>query len=270
MNVVLVLSGGTGMRLRSGIPKQYILVEGRPVIAYCVETLALHDQIDAIQIVAAPAWQGQILEWLEGASGDDILWGMPKESPDPTSPTERLVKKPRERSWKILFREKFRGFSVPGENRQLSILHGLEDIRRYAGEGGVVLIHDAARPLLSAGQISECLEKMKGHDGLMPVLPMKDTIYTSMDGGKRVSGLLDRSTVYAGQAPEVFQIGRYLKVNRKLLPEQILTINGSTEPAILDGMDIAMIPGDEGNFKITTKGDLEWFCRMMEEKERQR
>ena len=85
-----------------------------------------------------------------------------------------------------------------------------------------------------------------------------------------MSGLLDRSTVYAGQAPEVFQIGRYLKANRKLLPEQILTINGSTEPAILDGMDIAMIPGDEGTFKITTKGDLEWFCRMMEEKERQR
>ena len=95
----------------------------------------------------------------------------------------------------------------------------------------------------------------------MPVLPMKDTVYTSLDG-RKVTALLDRSTVYAGQAPEVFQIGRYFEANRKLLPEKILKINGSTEPAILDGMDIVMIPGEEGNFKITTGADLERFRRL--------
>ena len=43
------------------------------------------------------------------------------------------------------------------------------------------------------------------------------------------------------------------------MPERIFKINGSTEPAVMAGMDIAMIPGDEGNFKITTKADLERF-----------
>lgn len=78
---------------------------------------------------------------------------------------------------------------------------------------------------------------------------------------------MDRSTIYAGQAPEVFVLGRYYEANRRLLPDDILKINGSTEPAILAGMDIAMIPGDEGNFKITTKADLERFCKMIAEGE---
>lgn len=84
-----------------------------------------------------------------------------------------------------------------------------------------------------------------------------------------MDSLLDRGTIYAGQAPEVFQIGRYYEANRKLLPDRILQINGSTEPAVMDGMDIAMIPGDEGNFKITTPGDLERFCRIVAERKKE-
>ncbi len=87
---------------------------------------------------------------------------------------------------------------------------------------------------------------------------MKDTVYTSTNG-KTITSLLDRSQIFAGQAPELFRLGIYLEANRRLLPDQILRINGSTEPAVLAGMDIAMIPGDEGNFKITTKTDLERF-----------
>lgn len=227
MNVALILSGGTGLRLGLDIPKQYIEVGGRPIISYCTETLSRHPMIDAMQIVAGPSWQEAIERWLKFA--------------DPE--------------------HKFRGFSDPGENRQMSIWNGLRDIRSYAEDSGYVFIHDAARPLLSRKQITDCLHGVIGHDGLMPVLPMKDTVYTSLDG-RKVTALLDRSTVYAGQAPEVFQIGRYYEANRKLLPEKILKINGSTEPAILDGMDIVMIPGEEGNFKITTGADLERFHRL--------
>ncbi len=236
MNIALLLSGGVGTRLGTDIPKQYVKVGGRPVFFYCLETLCAHDRIDAIHIVAAPAWQEFILEWLHRADRE----------------------------------KRFRGFSKPGKNRQLSILHGLEDIRTCAGDGDYVFIHDAARPLLSPKQITDCLDGVRGHDGLMPVLPMKDTVYMSVDGGRSVAALLDRRTVYAGQAPEVFRLGRYYEASRKLLPDRILSINGSAEPAVLDGMDIVMIPGDEGNFKITTREDLERFCRLVEERESQR
>lgn len=227
MNIALILSGGVGTRLGGEIPKQYMEVGGKPIISYCLETCAGHAQIDAIQIVADEAWQALLkanMEQMDEAA-------------------------------------KFRGFSVPGENRQLSILNGLEDIRRYAGDKDVVLIHDAARPLLQANQIDACLSGIVGHDGVMPVLPMKDTVYYSEDG-KTVTRLLDRSGVFAGQAPEAFYLEKYWEANQKLLPEQILAIHGSTEPAIMAGLDVAMIPGDEGNFKITTAEDLARFREM--------
>lgn len=155
-------------------------------------------------------------------------------------------------------REKFKGFSVPGENRQLSVYHALTDIRGYASDNDFVIVHDAARPCVSAAQISDCLKAAAGHDGTLPVLAMKDTVYLSEDK-KIISSLLDRGKVFAGQAPEVFLLGRYYEANRALLPDKILEINGSAEPAIMAGMDIAMISGDERNFKITTVADLQKF-----------
>lgn len=224
MNIALILSGGTGNRLGGNIPKQYIEVGGKPIISYCIRTLSLMEQIHGIQIVASSPWQVQIMDWLADA---DVC-------------------------------TKFRGFSLPGENRQLSIYHGLEDIRAYAGQSDHVLIHDAARPMLSERMVVSCLEAVDGHDGVLPVLPMKDTVYSSTDG-KIVKSLLNRSEIYAGQAPELFRLGAYYEANRTLMPDRILHINGSTEPAIMAGLDVVMIPGDEGNFKITTQSDLERF-----------
>jgi len=154
--------------------------------------------------------------------------------------------------------EKFCGFSIPGINRQLSIWQGLCEIKKIAEENSLVMIHDAARPLLGHKQIDNCFAAAAGHDGVMPVLPMKDTVYLSRDG-KKVSELIDRSSVFAGQAPEVFRVAKYYEANQRLLAEKILQINGSTEPAILMGMDIVMVPGDEQNFKITTREDLDRF-----------
>lgn len=228
MSYALILSGGTGTRLGSDIPKQYIEAGGRPVIAYCIEQLSCHEGIDAIQIVAAPQWHERIRKWLGEYDKN----------------------------------RKFRGFSEPGETRQLSICQGLRDIREYASDEETILIHDAARPFLSRQMITECLEAVKGHDGVLPVLPMKDTVYTSADG-KKVDALLNRSEIYAGQAPEAFKIGAYYEANRKLYPDRIKAINGSTEPAVMAGMDVVMIPGDEKNFKITTKQDLERFCELV-------
>lgn len=234
MTTALILSGGTGVRLMLDTPKQYIEINGRPVISYCIEQLSCHDGIDLIQIVADEQWHETICGCL------------------------RIYDKG----------SKFQGFSKPGENRQLSIYHGLEDIRKYASVLDVVLIHDAARPLISAQMITDCLNAVKGHDGVVPVLPMKDTVYQSLDG-KKVSALLKRNEIYAGQAPEAFLLGKYYEANERLLPDEILQINGSTEPAVMAGMDIVMIPGDERNIKITTRADLERFQKMMEERNSQ-
>ena len=229
MNVAIILAGGTGTRAGLEVPKQYYEVNGKPVISYCLHTFLVHEKIDAVQIVADRMWHGYIMQH---------LFALPCN-------------------------EKFRGFSAPGENRQLSVYHALADIRRYALDNDFVIIHDAARPCVMAVQIKNCLKAAKGHDGALPVLQMKDTVYLSGDG-KAVSSLLDRGKVFAGQAPEVFLLGKYYEANRALLPDKILKINGSAEPAVMAGMDIAMIPGDEGNFKITTVADLKRFREIVQ------
>lgn len=234
MNIALVLSGGTGSRLGTKVPKQYLPCEGRMMITRCLETVFSHPAMDVVQIVAAEAWREAI-----GQELDTFVF-------------------PQNAS----LRKKMLGFSAPGETRQYSILSGLRDIACKASDEDVVMVHDAARPMLSARLISACLAALGEHDGVMPVLPMKDTVYLSRDG-KTVSSLLERREVFAGQAPEFFRLGKYLNANESLPREKMLALNGATEPAILVGMDIALVPGDEANFKVTTAADMEHYLTLL-------
>lgn len=221
----ILLSGGSGSRLGSDIPKQYIEVGGRSILSYSYETIANNEKIAGIWIVADPIYEEKILDSI-------------KE-----------------------YGDKLKGFALPGKNRQLSIYNGLLSVSKYAGsEDDLVIIHDAARPFVSNELINECIAAAMSHDGVMPALPMKDTVYISKAG--RITSLLDRNTVVAGQAPEVFRLAKYIKANERLIAdEKIDSINGSTEVAIAAGMDIAVIPGQESNYKITTKEDLDRFKR---------
>lgn len=230
MNVVLILSGGTGTRIGLDVPKQYLEIGGRRILEYGMMALAESGNIDAVQIVADIKWQETIEECLvhTGLAG------------------------------------KFRGLSVPGVNRQLSILSGLEDISQYASPDSAVIVHDAARPRVSSALIERSLAALPGHDGVLPVLPMKDTVYYS-ETGQTIDRLLQRECVYAGQAPETFRLESYLAANRALLPDKILEINGSTEPAFLAGLDIVLIPGEEENYKITIRADMQRFERDLRE-----
>ncbi|MCM1183184.1 MAG: 2-C-methyl-D-erythritol 4-phosphate cytidylyltransferase [Roseburia sp.] len=232
MNIALILSGGTGARLGAGIPKQYIEIGGRPIISYCIETLSECAGIDFIWIAADKRWHKLIIRGME-------------QSPAALA--------------------KFKGFTVPGENRQLSIVNGLEEIGRDASAEDYVLIHDAARPLVSGRQIEAVLRGAAGYDGAIPVLPVKDTLYASEDG-RRISALLKRREIFAGQAPEAFVLGKYHEANRRLTREELLEINGSTEPAVIAGMKIRMLAGDERNFKLTTMEDLERFRGIAEKR----
>lgn len=218
MNFALILAGGSGERTGEDLPKQYLEAAGKPMIAYALEAFETHPDIDGLHIVAESCYW----DYLRGFLGDS-----------------------------------FRGFSEPGETRQLSVLSGLEDMKQYAGDEDVVIIHDAARPFVSKELISACLESLREHEGVMPVLPVKDTVYLS--DGKAVTSLLDRNQVYAGQAPEAFRFRRYYEANKCLLPERILAVNGSSEPAVMAGMDVAVIPGEEDNWKVTSQTDLERF-----------
>ena len=230
MVTALVLAGGSGARVGSNIPKQYQMVGGHMVIYYCLKTLFEDDNINQVVIAAHHLWRGVI---------DEEISQLPNS-------------------------EKFIGYTKPGETRQLSILNCLLELK-LCGSDNHILIHDAARPCVSHELISDIVNAVDEHDGVMPVLPMKDTVYRLGSDGS-VESLLDRSVIYAGQAPELFQVEKYFEANQQLMDGRIEEINGSTEPAIMYGMDIVTVLGQESNFKITTKEDLERFRRIVEER----
>lgn len=235
MNYAILLAGGIGSRITSEIPKQYVKAGSHMMITVALKVLLESDHIDGICIVADVDWREEIIKDVASAGLD----------------TDMIL-----------------SYADPGENRQLSILNGMNEIIRVKGEPSdtdTVLIHDAARPFVSSRLLTSVYGSLDGHDGVMPVLPMKDTVYYSENGSK-VSELLDRRKIFAGQAPELFLFGKYYEATNALLPEKILSVNGASEPAIIAGMDVVMIPGDEGNFKVTTNADLDRYLAIIKDR----
>ena len=221
-SVVLLLSGGIGTRLGGNIPKQYMEVNGRMVIDYCMERLLSCNYVAGLWIVAAEDWRFQITDACRNK--DAIL-----------------------------------GFSEPGSSRTGSIINGLRDMTVCTEPDDFVIVHDAARPMVSRNLLDRCIRACTDCDGVMPVLPMKDTVYYATADGTQVESLLDRDRVFAGQAPEVFKYGKYKDALLELSPAEILKVRGSSEPAIRAGLDIRMVTGEESNYKITTPADLDRF-----------
>lgn len=225
MNFAVILSGGVGTRMELGdFPKQYVEVCGKPIIMYTLERFQSCADVDGIVVVAASTWQPKISEWIK-------KWGIAK----------------------------FLGFAAAGATRQHSILNGLtECVKHKKSAADTVTIHDAVRPLVSEKLVSDCIRGLEGADGCMPVLPIKDTVYTSADG-KIVTGLTVRSELFAGQAPESFRLDAYYAINKDLSDAELAAITGTSAIAFEKGLKVAIIPGDEKNYKLTTPADLERF-----------
>lgn len=222
MNVAVILAGGIGSRMRDdGFPKQYIEIKGKPILLYTLEKFQACPQVDKIIVVAHNRWEEKILTW---ANNYGIV--------------------------------KLAGVAPQGETRQESVLSGLLACERFRPtQDDVVLIHDAARPLVSPKLISDCISALETHDGCLPVIPVKDTVYYSLRGNG-ITGLTDRSTLFCGQSPETFRLLPFLRLNKEASRQTLQKIRGCCELAFQNGFDICMIPGEEANFKLTTSEDM--------------
>lgn len=224
MNIAIILSGGVGCRMGKDIPKQYIEVNNQPIILYCLKTFLNNSNIDVIVIGVADEWKDFLVKHIKSLQPNKQVY-----------------------------------FTQPGETRQYSIYNALVLIKELGYmDNDVVIIHDAARPLVSHELIDKCLFGCNHADGVMPVIPVKDTIYLSSNA-KDIDSLLNRNHLWAGQAPEAFIFGKYLKIHETISREDLLKINGSTEIAYKAGLKIELVEGDFMNFKITTPEDLSNF-----------
>ena len=229
MNHLIILSGGTGTRMKSEVPKQYIEIFGKPIISYTLKCFDF-SLFESVVIVVADTWKDFV-----------------QEKCDFSSYKRHVV------------------YAKAGASRQESILNGLNAIKDIAENNDFVVIHDAARACCSQELVERLLFACKSADGAMPVLPVKDTIYLSKNGTE-ITNLLNRDQLYCGQAPEAFKYGRYFEINKKLSTEELSSVRGSSEIAFKNGMKIALVEGDETNFKITTPDDLERFIEKQKRK----
>lgn len=224
MNISIILSGGIGSRMGLDLPKQYVMVNGQPIINYCLNTFLENNKTEAIVIGVAAEWKEFVQEYVAKLNPKKPIY-----------------------------------YSEPGETRQYSIYNALKVVKENGySDDDVILIHDAARPLVTHELINRCYDGCKEADGIMPVVPVKDTTYLSTDG-KHIQSLLNRSHLWSGQAPEAFRLGKYLKIHNEMSRENLLQINGSTEIAFKAGLNCQMVDGDPMNFKITTPEDLSNF-----------
>lgn len=223
MNTAIILAGGVGSRMGVDRPKQYLIVKNKPIIVYCLEIFEKHKNIDKIVIVVSDEWKDYVIENVE-------KYGISKVC----------------------------GYAPAGKTRQHSIYNGLKATEENAGDTKVVIIHDAARPLVSDKIIDDCITGAIEDDGAMPVISVKDTIYQSKDG-KSIDNLLKRSELFAGQAPESFDFKKYYDIHNSVSDDEIASTAGSSEIAYRHGMKVRLVEGSERNFKITTIEDLETF-----------
>jgi 2-C-methyl-D-erythritol 4-phosphate cytidylyltransferase / 2-C-methyl-D-erythritol 2,4-cyclodiphosphate synthase len=141
--------------------------------------------------------------------------------------------------------------AVPGgETRALSVAAGLDAV---AAGAETILVHDAARPFASAELIDRLLEALATHPGAVPALPVTDTVKRVSDG--RVAETLDRSELRAVQTPQAFRA----EALRRAYAVPAAALRDATDCASLveaAGLEVAVVPGEAGNVKITSSDDL--------------
>ena len=228
MNFAVILAGGVGSRMGQVIPKQYIKIEGKPVLIHTLEKFQACEDIHFIAIVADKSWRKEICQWLD--------------------------------QYEIT---KFLDFADPGENRQESIFSGLTLCKAYAhSDKDTITVHDAARALVTSKLISNLLAALEGYDGCMPVLPMKDAIFFS-ETGDTVDELVNRNKLFSAQTPECFYLLPYWDINNRTAPEDRAKILGNYELAFRYNWKIHPYPGEENNFKLTTPGDIDRMISLL-------
>jgi len=143
---------------------------------------------------------------------------------------------------------------VPGgERRQDSVLAGLE--RAPAGFDGVVLVHDAARPLVDVALVEAVAREAAGAGAALPVVPVVDTVKRLRDG--LVVGTLDREELGAAQTPQGFRVPLLAEAYEAAFRER-LTVTDEAMAVERLGAPVRAVPGSPLNRKITTPADLAW------------
>jgi 2-C-methyl-D-erythritol 4-phosphate cytidylyltransferase/2-C-methyl-D-erythritol 2,4-cyclodiphosphate synthase len=214
--MALLVAGGAGVRLGGAVPKQYLPLLGRAVIRHAAEALLRDGQVEAVLPVVAAGEQARVSGLLEGLA--------------------------------------VRPAVVGGATRQASVRAGLEALA--ADPPDVVLVHDAARPVVRTGPWLRCCRRSASTPG--PSRPARGGHHQGCGGWADRPHGAPRGAV-PGADPQAFRFDVLLEAHRRATGEV------TDDAALLEaaGLPVAIVPGAEDNLKITYPGDVERVAAAM-------
>lgn len=215
---LVVTAGGSGLRMGSDLPKQFLPLGGRAVLQRTIERFL--DACPDIQVITVLP-EGHVAWWRRYCQEKGF------------NCPQRLVK------------------------GGITRFHSVRNALSYVPDGAVVAVHDGVRPLLSVALIRSLFEKMEEVRALVPVVPMVDTLAVldpSGDGILKDSGdLVDRSRVFGVQTPQLFR-SEDLKAAYAQGYDTLFTDDASVVRRY--GIPLSYVAGERNNIKLTTKEDL--------------
>ncbi|MCB1161200.1 2-C-methyl-D-erythritol 2,4-cyclodiphosphate synthase [bacterium] len=213
---IVVVAGGSGRRLGGETPKQYLPLAGRPLFLHCLERFVAMVPAERLVLVHPAGDEARIRALLPPA-----LAGL------------RLT--------------------TGGATRQASVAAGLAAI---PAEEGIVAVHDAARPFPPADALHNWIVHLQaaGNVGLLPVLPLSDTILQRV--GNRVVGHVDRDVLGRAQTPQLFPLPLLRAAHGAAIERGETNASDDASLLLAIGKELFAMPGDPANVKITTAADL--------------
>lgn len=226
--IAIIPAGGKGLRAGSAdkksiaTPKQYLKINNKELIAYTLEKFQHNKSINRIIIAAEPNYF-------------DLLIG--------------IVKK-----YKLT---KVNLIVEGGETRQHSVFNAL--LSSDADKNDLIVVHDAARPLIPANVLSAAIETAKEKGNALVCIKAKDTLIKAK---KYVEEYLNRDEVYYVQTPQIFKYRDLLSAMSRAFKENFI---GTDESILVKklGKKINIVEGSVFNFKVTTKEDIEMIERLV-------
>lgn len=220
--IAIIPSGGKGARMGESLPKQYHLIEGKELISYTLDVFQNNHLIDEMIIPA----QRDYFPLLENIKKTNHF-----------SKITKVVE--------------------GGAERQDSVYNAV--MAADAKDDDIIVIHDAARPLLSQSILNEAVNSAKTFDNILVSISARDTL---VKGDENVHSYIDRTGVFYAQTPQVF---RYCVLKESLEKAMNENFYGTDESMLVvkAGYKVKMIEGSLLNFKITTRDDLQLFTTLL-------
>ncbi len=223
MNIALLIAGGSGSRMGQDIPKQFLHVDGCPVIIHTLKCFQVHPDIDAIAVVCLAGWE-TVLEAYANQFNINKL--------------------------KHIF---------PGGKTGMESIHnGIYGLKEAGyDDEDLVLIHDSVRPLLSQDIISSNIAICKSYGYAITGIKCREAILESEDGFSSTVSI-PRDKLIRTQTPQTFRLGNIIEIHEEARRKGIVeSVSSCTLVAEVGGYEMHIVPGSEKNIKITTVEDLE-------------